>query len=301
MSKRRFHCSDSARERDDPLIGTAPVTSAFLLIEHPGPWRFDALSGAGWSPPIVAALTAAVQATRGRLLLIRRPGTRTSGTERVWGLTAVGGGTHWRTWRDEADLLDAATALRSVTETAQTSTEARTSSDPVLLVCAHGVHDTCCAVRGRPVAAELARQWPTATWECSHVGGDRFAPNVVVLPDGTYYGGLDTPSAPAVIEAHLGGRVDVRHLRGSVRWPPAAQAAVAEIHRRLGPYAADEVAADRWTAAGSRRWSVEVSVAGGRRFTVDVVAERRDAAALTCAASQATVAAAYRIEAVRSS
>ena len=66
---------------------------------------------------------------------------------------------------------------------------------PILLVCTHGVHDTCCALRGRPVAAALAARWPGQVWECSHVGGDRFAPNVVVLPDGFYYGNLDPETA----------------------------------------------------------------------------------------------------------
>jgi hypothetical protein len=53
------------------------------------------------------------------------------------------------------------------------------SEEPIYLVCTHGRHDACCAVRGRPVAAALAAAYPERTWECSHIGGDRFAANVV--------------------------------------------------------------------------------------------------------------------------
>ena len=63
-------------------------------------------------------------------------------------------------------------------------------------VCTHGRHDACCAERGRPVAAALAAAHPEQTWEVSHIGGDRFAANVLVLPDGLYYGRVSAADAP---------------------------------------------------------------------------------------------------------
>ena len=55
---------------------------------------------------------------------------------------------------------------------------------PLFGVCTHGRHDACCAERGRPVAAALTASHPDETWEISHMGGDRFAANMVVLPGG---------------------------------------------------------------------------------------------------------------------
>lgn len=292
MSSPAFRCADAARDRADPTIGTAPVARTFLLIEHPGPWRYDALGGAGWSADVVTALTAALRSSLGRLLLIRRPGRQAATDTRAWAVTRVGAGTVWGVWEEESDLLEAAASLSAPAPVAATGTApARPiSPEPVLLVCAHGMHDTCCAIRGRPVATALARRWPTETWECSHVGGDRFAANLVVLPDGTYYGDLEAASACDVVAGHLDGRLDPGHLRGSVRWPPAAQVAVAEIHTARGPYGADDVRAERWTAVGSGRWLVEVSAPDGRRFGVTVASARRTAARLTCAATHATSA-----------
>ena len=75
-------------------------------------------------------------------------------------------------------------------------------------MCAHGRHDQCCAVRGRVVAARLAAAYPEETWECSHLGGDRFAGTMVLLPHGLYYGWVDDGDAVAVVDAYLAGRVD---------------------------------------------------------------------------------------------
>ncbi len=151
---------------------------------------------------------------------------------------------------------------------------------PILLVCTHGVHDTCCALRGRPVAAALAARWPDQVWECSHVGGDRFAPNVVVLPDGFYYGNLDPETAVGAIRRHLGGEVVVEHLRGMARFAPPVQAAAAAVFDRCGPLGADDVRVRSVRQIGPHlghgsETFVELELADGRSARVDVLSVRR--------------------------
>src|SRR3712207_3936442 len=89
----------------------------------------------------------------------------------------------------------------------------------------------CCAIEGRPVAIALARHSPGQVWECSHVGGDRFAANVLVLPTGQLYGRVTDPVALA--SATEVGQVLADRLRGQVGLPPAAQAAVVHAQREL--------------------------------------------------------------------
>jgi Sucrase/ferredoxin-like len=105
------------------------------------------------------------------------------------------------------------------------------SLDPAYLICTHGRHDTCCALRGRPIAAALAAVRPAGTWECSHLGGDRFAPNLLVLPYGFYYGHVDAAAAIGIVSATERGRVEPTWLRGRSSLPAAVQ--VAQQHARL--------------------------------------------------------------------
>jgi hypothetical protein len=99
------------------------------------------------------------------------------------------------------------------------------SHEPVYLVCTHGRHDACCAVRGRPIAAALAGAYPERTWECSHIGGDRFAANVVVLPHALYYGHVPATRAVELAKHYDEGNVVPDLLRGSGAFTPQVQAA----------------------------------------------------------------------------
>jgi len=229
-----FRCAVAARERDDPQLGSAPQTRRWLLLEHRGPWQIDALAGSGIAAPMLDLLGRTAQAQNARPLLIRRPGRTEAAGRRSWAVAYENGALRWGSWRVDDDLRAAADAL------ADPSPPRVTSTGPLLLACTHGLHDVCCALRGRPVAAALAQEWPESTWECSHVGGDRFAANLVVLPDGIYYGNLDPDSAVETVRAHLRGEVPVQHLRGMTRVPPPAQVAVAAVHRRFGPLSAED-------------------------------------------------------------
>ena len=172
---------------------------------------------------------------------------------------------------------------------------------PLLLVCAHGRHDACCAVRGRPVAAALAARWPTSTWECSHVGGDRFAPNLLLLPDGAYYGDLDPATAEQVVEDHLAGAVGTRHLRGVSSGPPAVQAAVLGVLERFGPASVRDAVGGPAVPVDEDRWDVVVTGSGPLppRCVVTVARSRRPPARLTCRAPEDAVAAVHEAVDVR--
>jgi hypothetical protein len=283
-------CADTARERGDVMQGTALNVQRFLLVEHSGPWAFDALGESGIDPAVLGPLLAATQQAGGRTLLIRRHGRVADTGERRWAVADVtGGGIRWGTWNDDADLLAARDAL--------TEPSPDWSTEPVLLVCTHGRHDTCCAIRGRPVAAALVERHGDRVWECSHVGGDRFAPSVVVLPDGTYYGGMDDTDAGDVLDRHLAGTVTPSRLRGSSLLPTVAQAAGIAVHERFGPGGARDVRSASVETVGPGRWRVELSCVGPlpARVVAQVEAHRSAPAVLTCRATQPTSARTFTV------
>jgi hypothetical protein len=159
---------------------------------------------------------------------------------------------------------------------------------PVYLVCTHGGHDACCALRGRPLAQALPAPGPADVWECSHVGGDRFAANVVVLPHGFYYGQVPGDGSD-LVAAHSAGRVALPWLRGRAGVPPPGQAAQHFARGELGLLGIDELpvrGVQALTAPGAEveRW--DVTLAGPDGDVVATVESRPSASAvgLTCRA-----------------
>ena len=53
------------------------------------------------------------------------------------------------------------------------------------------------------MAALLAERDPDAVWECSHIGGDRFAATMLLFPHGINYGRADTFARPVNREPQL--------------------------------------------------------------------------------------------------
>lgn len=185
-------------------------------------------------------------------------------------------------WATDHDLLDAVAAV-----SAAAPAPAGAATDlSLLLVCTHGARDVCCAVRGRPLAAALAQRWPEQTWECTHVGGDRFAPNLLVLPDGTYYGMLDPEAAVDVVTDHLAGHLRADYLRGVAGLPTPAQAALVWLVEH-NPNARPTYAGTRGTH--DTGWRVSFTV-DGAPIVLAVTATTAHPARLTCRADRATSA-----------
>ncbi|HSP61147.1 MAG TPA: sucrase ferredoxin [Ornithinimicrobium sp.] len=298
-------CSDAARERQDPMLGTAPPQRRFLLVEQEGGWAFEGFPALSLQEDVKAEVIRRAEAAGARIMLIRRPGRHSSSVclSRAWCVVdpgaPAGRRVTWGTWAYPAELLaavDRVEELHAAEQEAPTARVAAPFSAPgpldeerLILVCTHGRKDVCCALRGRPVALDLARRWPEQVWECTHTGGDRFAANVVLLPDGATYGGLDTPTASDVVRAHVDGRPQTAHLRGVTGHPRPVQAAVVAVHEQLGPLPWGSVVVEGSTTVEPAGEDVEahrvtLRLPDGRRVQVDVGEHRRPAAQLTCRA-----------------
>lgn len=174
-----------------------------------------------------AALAAAADAAGVRLLAIRRPDRHRGEDDgrRVWGMATTGAGDHglvWGSWTDGAELL----ALDLTADLlGERTAGARVADRPAALVCTHGGRDACCAVLGRPLFAALDGRDDLDVWECSHVGGHRFAGNLLMLPSGLLYGRVDPQTAGQVADAEVSGRLRLPLLRGRCGVPPVEQAA----------------------------------------------------------------------------
>ncbi|WP_246098266.1 sucrase ferredoxin [Rhodococcus spelaei] len=251
---------------DEPLPGTAAQVTGWLCLEHPGAWGRDVFSGEAFGPEVSTALERRMDEAGLRLLLIRRPGRAVEAPRRRTVLLARSDPSG--TWCEQlevsepGDLLDLDLALP-----AAPSGIGRRVTDPVVLVCAHGKRDQCCAVLGRPVAADLSARFGDAVWECSHTGGHRFAPSMIVLPTGYTYGRLTAGQSVEAVLAAGRGEVYPQGLRGRSCWTPAGQVAEVAVRQRV-PAGADDLTVDESGAVpvvrhrDGRSWTVDVSSIG---------------------------------------
>ena len=228
-----FRCAASSLLRDEPVAGTATHVRTWLLLEHTGPWGSDALLDARLPDGLGPALKGLAREHRAKVLLVRRFSSKPDGEGvRVFAAHAdpVAPRLESGVLGDEREVLDL--DLGAFRSGGMTGLPAYDGT--LFCVCTNGRHDACCAERGRPIAKALDQAHPEETWEVSHIGGDRFAGNMVVLPHGLYYGRLDPVSALAAAGAHLAGELDLDHLRGRSSQPMPVQAAEIFLRRELG-------------------------------------------------------------------
>ena len=218
-------CSALAEELDEPMAGSATQVTRWLLVEDRGLWGHDAVRDLMGSEA-----TAAAKAAGMKLLLVRqREGDPAAdASRRVMLADASSGEMATRTVADLSQLSVAAVAAQPVASFGDPL------AGPLFLVCTNGKRDACCALRGRVLMAAMAERHPDRTWESTHLGGHRFAGNLVCLPDGLLYGRVSPADGPRLADAYLDGRLDPALLRGRASWPAPAQVAEALTHRRLG-------------------------------------------------------------------
>jgi hypothetical protein len=270
-------CADLARENDEPLAATASRIDHWFLIEYRGLWTRDALPGSGLSDQVKAHIREQLASVRhGRLLFIRRPDRRKQPELVVFSACSVPGEE-----RITRLAVEGYEDLRGLDLRGGEPCE-----HPLFLVCTHGKHDPCCARYGRPLYEalrdELDEDW---VWQSSHIGGDRFAGNLVCLPHGLYYGRVDRETAGVVLDEHLAGRVLLGHYRGRSHHPFHVQAAERWAREQAGATGIDDVTIQsvEQMAGG---WRVAVA-AGGRTYLARVEPQAGDLTILTCSSETA--------------
>jgi hypothetical protein len=220
-------CEHGTESHDgtEPAIASAPEASrAWLLIEHPGPWPHEAADAA--QPAPLGALVSSAAELGIRVQMIRTPGRRRVGDARTVMAGWVAGpepflrrGSLSASAPDltERDLKELAAGLPP--------SFGAPAGEPAFLVCTHAKRSACCARFGAPLAQALAVRHPGQVWESTHVGGHRFAANLVILPHGLYYGPVGIEAATAAISAYQRGAVAPGGFRGRAGQPRTVQEA----------------------------------------------------------------------------
>lgn len=245
-------CSAASTARREPLAATASRVERWLLVEHRGAWGPQSVPSSRMPQAVARALAQTAAGAGARLLLVRRPhGIPQQDGRQVFAVDSTPGGERIRTRHVTRD--------GQLADLGWEDEQWAAYDGPLYLVCTHGRHDRCCALRGRPVAQALAQARPERTWESSHVGGDRFAANLVVLPDGLYLGRVPADEVVGVVAGLEAGRLPAGLVRGRSSLPLPTQAAQAFARDALGLWGLDELVPAGQSGVEQGTWRVRLT------------------------------------------
>ncbi len=199
--ERRLACAVSEANGEDPG-GSATSFVGYLGVEVAPPWRYDvgesrhfpeglwdAVKGV-WNAGLIGKFTALMpdpeysQEEHARVILLRKPlAPYFAFYEKEEYVVPEG---------ELVPLVEALAESKGLSRFTRYRQD--TSGIRDILVCTHGSHDVCCSRFGYPLYEALRQGHAAASegrlrvWRTSHMGGHRFAPNLLDLPEGRYWG-----------------------------------------------------------------------------------------------------------------
>lgn len=291
----RALCASVSSASSESLAATASRVDTWILVEYRGLWDRDVLGGSLLSPELKAHLRGQLERLgHARLLFVKKPERRSYGRRQLFFGTSRPG--EERFYALEFDRHDDLMALDFADALAGGETPGVPVDHPLFVVCTHGKRDRCCAKHGRPLYDALRRagrnDW---VWQSTHVGGDRFAGNVVVLPQGLYYGRVTPADVDSLVGEHADGNVLLERYRGRSTQSFPVQAAEQLLRVEHDLSGVDDLVYDGGERTEPGAWRVRFRDARGAVHEVDVIEERgEEAVYLTCGAVTAQHARRYR-------
>ncbi len=264
----KYTCSDASAARGESMFATGSQVRGWLLIEVRGAWGEDAIHTSAFGDHVPKHWKDQLKRRQIRAVCIRSHARAETTGVRIFACAARRPGEGSAPlWTRDVDLLaDVATAAEELRIDRSPPSPWKRVDDKLILVCTNGRHDQCCANLGRPLVRALnSSSWADRVWECSHIGGDRFAANVVILPDSLYFGRVDATSASDVLAAVDDGRIMLSHFRGRTSLTIEQQAVEHFVRHETGHDTIDGIVIENRAADGS--FSVRLD---DRAFTVRV-------------------------------
>jgi hypothetical protein len=279
MNRPFFYCSDLSREAAERSFGTASIGDVWLLVEYREGWGTHALEESALSAQVKRHLNRFCKLVpRSRVLFIKQERLRQDALscfvvrcrERSPSIVKFTFSSHEELLKfDLAATANAATAGDS-------PTGGELTDAPLYLVCTHGKRDKCCAKFGYALYKSLrATSSREHIWQSSHVGGDRFAANLICFPHGLFYAHVTEDAGRVILsEYEHGRRLVLAGYRGRTCYSYPVQAAEFFIRTETGINAISELRYRRHERTGEKSWLVKFSEAGAGKIHEAHVAAR---------------------------
>lgn len=228
-------CARVSEQAQEPVAGTAPASIAhWLLVEDNGPWGPKEPNALALLAPELAEAWAEIGKMPGmRRIYVRRPKqlpTMPDAKRRFW--LATEGEQGFGVFALEASSITQFVEHLQLQGLTGLLADA-SRCDDLWLVCTHGRRDRCCSLYGMSLFSALDRQSAGEVWQCSHLGGHRFAATALHLPSRYLWGRLTEADAGALARVGPTQRLALpEKLRGHSGLSRGAQVLELGLRRR---------------------------------------------------------------------
>lgn len=264
-SQTPYFCSLLSRGAGEKTFATASVGDLWMLVEYPSVWGTRALEDSALPAAVKTHLGSLLKTIpRARLLFIKQGRACSDYFNFFVARTRERGPSIVKfQLRSYEELTEVDVAALAGGETAG----GVLTDEPMFLVCTHGRRDKCCAKFGYPLYKALrAREGGAAVWQSSHVGGDRFAANLVCFPHGLFYAHVAEEAGSRIIDEYRARRIVLDHYRGRACYSHPVQAAEFFVRQESGLVGVEEFRHLRTDRAGDRFRRVRFADAGDERL-----------------------------------
>lgn len=265
-----FLCSTESLEAGEQLFGSAPNNEVWFLLEYNRAWGAKVLPESGLTAPVKDWLNGHLKTTpKSNILFIRQQPKNGGG---ITFYVALPRETDPKLYKfvlqsyDDLLTLDIPAVINGDPAYAQ-----HLSAEPLYLVCVNARRDRCCARYGLPLCKVLTDYAGDQVWQCSHMGGHRFAPTMLFFPHGICYARVHESEVGELIETYRAGSLYLKRLRGRVTYEPVAQAAEYYLRMETGSSDLEGLRLVEVQSPTPEQWQVRFeSVANARQYTVSL-------------------------------
>ncbi|MGB7293047.1 MAG: sucrase ferredoxin [Thermodesulfobacteriota bacterium] len=218
---KHFSCSELSLNAREELFATAPRVDVWFLLEYRGAWTDKALLDSKIPEDVKKQINLYLETiTNSRLQFIKRHDN--SGDTLKFYVAKS----------DESEPKLYEVDLRKYEELLELDLSKMLGNglylrkEPLFLICTNGEYDKCCGKYGARVYLEAVKnENGFMIWQTTHLGGHRFAANLLHLPSGIYYGRVGDVDVHRLIKEATNCKIDLEHYRGRTCYSKEVQAA----------------------------------------------------------------------------
>ena len=227
-------CALQSQETEQEIFGTAVAeTTVWFFLEYAQPWTPKAVDDNNLPQSVQQWLQSHLAATaQSRLVFIKKSSQTPSPIHFYVG---IGCEAEQQLYRFQVENYEALLDIDVAGLLADPAAfESHQSAETLYLVCTNGKRDRCCSKFGLPVFTAMNQIEGASVWQCTHLGGHRYAPVVGVYPAGLYYRVLQPEDGERLVAATIAGDLVLHDYRGRTCYAGVVQAADYFLRQQTG-------------------------------------------------------------------